>query len=140
MKLLLAIDGSDYSKRMLAYISAHDSLFRTDHHYTLLHVQAPLPGRARSMLGHETVQDYYASESEKILSTAAAFLQDHGIEAQCNAQVGHAAHCIAQVAEQGKFDLLVMGSQGSGALMQLVLGSVATQVLAQCKVPVLLVR
>jgi nucleotide-binding universal stress UspA family protein len=33
-----------------------------------------------------------------------------------------------------------MGSHGAGALKNLVLGSVATKVLAQCTVPVLLVR
>jgi nucleotide-binding universal stress UspA family protein len=44
------------------------------------------------------------------------------------------------VAEDGKFDLVVMGSHGHSALANLVMGSVATQVLAHCKVPVLLVR
>ena len=43
------------------------------------------------------------------------------------------------VQEQG-FDLLVMGTRGHGALAKLVMGSVATQVLAQCKLPVLLIR
>jgi nucleotide-binding universal stress UspA family protein len=33
-----------------------------------------------------------------------------------------------------------MGSHGNGSLVNLVMGSVATQVLALCKVPVLLVR
>jgi nucleotide-binding universal stress UspA family protein len=36
--------------------------------------------------------------------------------------------------------MLVMGSHGHGALATLVMGSVATQVVAECKVPVLLVR
>jgi len=37
-------------------------------------------------------------------------------------------------------DLVMMGSHGHSALGNLVMGSVATQVLAHCKVPVLLVR
>ncbi|HWS05017.1 MAG TPA: universal stress protein, partial [Burkholderiaceae bacterium] len=40
----------------------------------------------------------------------------------------------------GKFDLVIMGSHGHSALANLVMGSVATQVLAHCHVPVLLVR
>lgn len=44
------------------------------------------------------------------------------------------------MAESGKFDLLMMGSHGYSALGNLVMGSVATKVLAGCKVPVLLVR
>ena len=40
----------------------------------------------------------------------------------------------------GKFDLLVMGSRGHGALATLVMGSVTTQVLSHGGVPVLIVR
>ena len=51
-----------------------------------------------------------------------------------------AGTAIAKLAESGKFDLVVLGSHGHGALGNLVMGSVATQVLANCKVPALLVR
>jgi nucleotide-binding universal stress UspA family protein len=44
------------------------------------------------------------------------------------------------VADTGKFDMLVMGSHGHGVFGNLVMGSVATQVLSQSKVPVLMVR
>jgi nucleotide-binding universal stress UspA family protein len=54
--------------------------------------------------------------------------------------VGHPSDEIASYAEAGNFDLVVMGSHGVGALKNLVLGSVATKVLARCTVPVLLVR
>ena len=37
-------------------------------------------------------------------------------------------------------DLIVMGSHGHGSLTNLVMGSVATKVMAHCKTPVLLVR
>jgi nucleotide-binding universal stress UspA family protein len=140
MKILLAIDGSDYSKKMLAYLSAHESLFGKEHDYTLLNVQAALPGRARTLLGKESVEKYYEEESQKVLSSATKFLARHDVNTKNVAKVGHAAQTIAKVAEQGKFDLLIMGSHGNGALMKLVMGSVATEVLAHCKVPVLLVR
>jgi len=35
---------------------------------------------------------------------------------------------------------VIMGSHGYGTVVNLVMGSVATQVLARCKVPVLLMR
>ena len=44
------------------------------------------------------------------------------------------------LAKKGKFDLVIMGSHGHGALGSLMLGSAASKVLAQCKVPVLIVR
>ena len=47
---------------------------------------------------------------------------------------------VATLAENGKFDLIVMGSRGHGTLGNLVMGSVATKVLAGCDTPVLIVR
>ena len=43
-------------------------------------------------------------------------------------------------ADTGGYDLLIMGTRGYTALAKLVMGSVATQVLAQSKTPVLLIR
>ena len=140
MKILLAVDGSKYSKKMLAYLAIHDALLSKDHHYTVFNVQAALPPRARAALGKETVDNYYAEEGEKVLGPVAKFLKRHGIDAQTSFKVGHAGELIAKTADQGDFDLLVMGSHGHGSLMTLVMGSVATQVLAHCTVPVLLVR
>ena len=102
--------------------------------------QPALPPRARAAVGKEVVQSYYAEESEKVLAPVAKFLARHGIEARSSWKAGHAGESIAKLAEDGKFDLLVMGSHGHSALANLVMGSVATQVLAHCKVPVLLVR
>jgi nucleotide-binding universal stress UspA family protein len=47
---------------------------------------------------------------------------------------------IAALANKGKFDLLMMGSHGHSTLGNLVMGSVATKVMAHCTAPVLLVR
>jgi len=47
---------------------------------------------------------------------------------------------LAKAAAAGRFDMVMMGSHGHSALGSLVMGSVATQVLAHCDVPVLLIR
>lgn len=140
MKILLAVDGSAYTKKMLAYLAAHDSLLSADNDYTVFTAQQPLPPRARAAVGKEIVENYYAEESEKVLAPIAKFLMRHNINAKTSWKVGSAGTTIAKLAEQGKFDLLIMGSHGHGALANLVMGSVATQVLAHCKTPVLLVR
>ncbi|MDE2417256.1 MAG: universal stress protein [Burkholderiales bacterium] len=140
MKILLAVDGSDYSKKMLAYLATHDTLFTKDHQYTVFTAQAALPARARATVGKDVVEKYYAEESEKVLAPISKFLLRHGIDAKSSWKVGHAGECISKLAEQGKFDLVVMGSHGHGSLVKLVMGSVATAVLAHCTVPVLLVR
>jgi len=54
--------------------------------------------------------------------------------------VGPPADVIAKQAGSGKLDPLVMGSHGHGSVANVVMGSVATKVLASCKLTVLLVR
>lgn len=47
MNILLAVDGSPYTKKMLAYLAAHDEMLGTSHSYTAITVQPQLP-RARA--------------------------------------------------------------------------------------------
>ncbi len=68
MNILLAVDGSPYTKKMLAYLAAHDEMLGTSHSYTAITVQAALPPRARAALGKATVDSYYAEEGEKVLA------------------------------------------------------------------------
>ena len=140
MKILLAVDGSAYTKKMLAYLAAHDELFGTQHQYTAITVQAPLPPRARAAVGAEIANSYYEDEAAKVTAPVVKFLQRHGIEPKVVHKVGAPGELIAKAASAGKFDLLIMGSHGHGALGNLVLGSVTTKVLAHAKVPLLIVR
>ncbi len=140
MKILLAVDGSAYSKKMLAYLATHDAMFSAANDYTVFTAQAALPARARAAVGKEVVDAYYADESEKVIAPVTKFLLRHGINAKSSWKVGQAGALIAKLAEDGQFDMVVMGSHGQSALANLVMGSVTTQVLAQCKVPVLMVR
>lgn len=140
MKILLAVDGSSFTKKMLAYLTTHDELFGANNDYTVFTVQPALPPRARAAVGKEVVDSYYTDETEKVMAPVSKFLTRHGINAKSSWKVGPAGETIAKFADSGKFDLLIMGSHGHGSLGNLVMGSVATQVLAHSKVPVLLVR
>lgn len=140
MKILLAVDGSAYTKKMLAYLTTHEEVFSPDNDFTLFTVQSPLPPRARAAVGKDIADGYYADEAQKITAPVVKFLQRHGMAPKVIHKVGPAGEMIAKAAEAGKFDLVMMGSHGHSALGNLVMGSVATQVLAHCKVPVLLVR
>ena len=139
MKILLAVDGSPFTKKMLAYLTTHE-LFSQGHDYTVLTVQPKLGLRVKLALGKEAVDAYYAEEVEKVLAPVSRFLLRHGINAKSNWKTGPVGDTIAKFADAGKFDLLIMGSHGHGTVATLVMGSVATKVLAQCKVPVLLMR
>jgi nucleotide-binding universal stress UspA family protein len=140
MKILLAVDGSKYTKKMLAYLATHEELFSTQNSYSLLTVSPQLPSRARAAAGKDMVETYHREVTKKVLRPVTKFLLRHGIDAKTVAKVGHAGETISNAADSGKFDMVVMGSHGHGLWANLIMGSVATQVLANCKVPVLLVR
>jgi nucleotide-binding universal stress UspA family protein len=140
MKILVAVDGSPFTKRMLAYLTAHDEFPGRSHEYTVLHTVAPVPPRAAAVLDKPTLDAYYQDESDKVFKPIRTFLSKQGVDARFAFKIGHAAETIATFAEKGKYDLLVMGSHGHGSLTNLVMGSVATKVLARCTTPVLLVR
>jgi nucleotide-binding universal stress UspA family protein len=140
MKILLAVDGSKYTKKMLAYLATHNELFSTAHEYRLLHVQAALPTHVQNVIGKQNIKNYHAEEAEKVLAPVRKFLLRHGIQASSSWKVGHAGEQITKACADDHFDLLVMGSHGQGVLANMVMGSVATQVLSLSRVPVLLVR
>ena len=140
MKILIAVDGSPFTKRMLAYLAAHDGWLSETNSYTVIHVVPAVPPRAAAVLDKEVLKGYYADEGEKVLKTLRTFFARKKVQVEYVNKVGPAADVIASTADKGDFDLLVLGSHGHGALGNLVMGSVATKVMANCRVPTLLVR
>ena len=141
MKILLAIDGSPYSKKMLAYLCAHDELINAGRNtFTALTVLPAIPPRARAVLSKEMVDEDYHEEGAKVLDPVRKYLEQSCIFPKERLEVGHPGDIIASIAEDEKYDLIIMGTHGHGALGRLVMGSVSTQVLANCSVPVMLIR
>jgi nucleotide-binding universal stress UspA family protein len=140
MKILLAVDGSAFTKRMLAYLAAHDEWLGDRHQYTVINTVTPVPARAAAVIDRDTLKGYYTDTSEAVFKPIRAFFKKQGIAAEFVGKVGHAPEVIAKSADAGNYDLLVMGSHGHGTLGNLVMGSVATKVLSACKTPVLLIR
>jgi nucleotide-binding universal stress UspA family protein len=140
MKILLAVDGSHTTKRMLSFIAAHDDMLGADNSFCVLTVVPPLSRFAGTALSREVLDAHYAEEAEVVLRPIRSFVQQQGWKALFTHALGAAAEAIAAMAEREKFDIVVMGTHGNSALGNVVMGSVATGVLARCKVPVLLIR
>jgi nucleotide-binding universal stress UspA family protein len=141
MKILVAADGSSFTKRMLAYLAAHDEWLGGAHQYTVLHSVPSVPPRAAAVIDKATLRAYYDDEAEKVLKPIRAYFgKKRDLQVDYVVKAGAAADNIVSVADKGRFDLVVMGSHGHSTLGNLVMGSVATKVLARSKVPVLLVR
>jgi nucleotide-binding universal stress UspA family protein len=140
MKILLPVDGSDYTKRMLAYIAAHDELLGPGHEYTVFTAIPPIPAHAARFLDRSILDGYYRDQAEEVLGPVRKFAQQQGWKISAVHAAGHAAESIAALAENLEPDLIVMGTHGHSALGNVILGSVTTGVLARCKAPVLLIR
>jgi nucleotide-binding universal stress UspA family protein len=140
MKVLLAVDGSAVTKRMLSYIAAHDELLGPGHEYVVVNVIVPVPGYAASFLERKTLESYYLEQSEQVFHPIRSFAEQQNWQVRWLHASGHAAEVIAAMAESEHAGLVVMGTHGHSSLGNVVLGSVATGVLARCKTPVLLIR
>lgn len=120
MKILLTVDGSAFGWKAIDYLKRHKNALGADCELTVLHVDE---GRAA-----------------KVLAKAKARMRGARMAYKEAVVKGNAGREIAKFARRGKFDLVIMGSHGYSVFEQLMLGSVASKVIALCKVPVLLVR
>jgi nucleotide-binding universal stress UspA family protein len=117
MKILVAVDGSPFTKRMLGYLAAHDEWLGGAHEYTVLHSVPAVPARAAAVIDKATLKAYYEDEGEKVLKPIRTFFgKKKDLKVSYVVKSGHAAEIIVSAAEKGAFDLIVMGSHGHGTL------------------------
>jgi len=140
MKVLLAVDGSEDTKKMLAYLTTHENLLGTAPEFVVVNVQPAIPPRAAKTVGRELVDGYHQAEAERVLAPVGKFMDRHNLSYSASYRVGHAADEILKAASKAKADLIVMGSRGRGSIGSLLLGSVAQSVLSASEVPVMVVR
>lgn len=140
MKILLAADGSKYTKKALAFLTTHESLCGPGDELVVLHVQAPLPPRVKTLAGAAMVRDWHRDEAARVLEPITRFLQRHPIAFRASWIVGPPAEEILAAAEREKASMIVMGTHGRGLVGRALMGSVAQRALTGSKVPVLLVK
>jgi nucleotide-binding universal stress UspA family protein len=141
MKILLAVDGSEYSQRAATFLAKNVSALAQKPEIHCLHVHAPIPypGAAKAV-GKGTIEKYQREESEAAIAGAKKELEAAKLAPRCSWIVGDVLEDIASYVKKNKIDLIVLGSHGRGSLAALTLGSVAMKVLASIKTPALIVR
>lgn len=141
MKFLLAVDGSNCSIRAAEYLAGHLDLFKAQPELFLVNVHPPVASaRVRSYVGKEALEKYYAEESEDALKPARAVMDAKALKYQTIKLVGEVAEEINRKAVELGCSMIVMGTHGHGNLGNLVMGSIATRVLAESRIPVLLIK
>lgn len=139
-KILLATDGSPHAAEALKY--ARDLALRDGASVVVVHSIPPLSSAI--YLGEpwsEEVIRQTRLSGERVGAAAAEALSAAGVE-QVEVEVldGPPADAILRAAETNACDLIVMGSRGYGRIASLLLGSVSHRVLANARVPVMVVR
>lgn len=138
--MLLAADGSKYTKKALAFLATHDRLAGADDELVVLNVQPPVPPRVKTMLGAGIVNDYHRDEAQGVLEPIERFLKRHAIPFRTTWVVGSPAQEVLRAAQKEKAHMIVMGTHGKGLLSRVLMGSVAQRVVADADIPVLLVK
>ena len=140
MRIVLAADGSKYTKKALAFLVANESLCGPEDELIVVNVQPTIPPRVRSMVGSDAVTGYHTEEAEKVLGPVRTFLDRKKLTYRCEWKSGEPAAQILAVAKKTGAQMIVMGTHGYGVLGRAVMGSVATRVLHDATIPVLLVK
>ena len=141
-KILFPTDGSAHALRALQQWVAQQAAqpAAPDLEIHLLSVQLPVDGNVRTFVSADELNAYHRAEGEAALQTARDWLHEGGLAHQHHILVGHPADLICRFAQERGMDEIVMGSHGRTGLLELLMGSVATEVQARATVPVTVVR
>lgn len=139
--VLLPFDGSDSARRALQYVidAASD---QKNIEVQLLNVQQE-PIMFGEYVTVEMIDQMTRSFIEKgtgILNEAKDRLAAAGLKASAHVVLGNVAEQVRDNVARLGCDTVVMGTRGLGSFKGLLLGSVATQVIHEVPVPVLLVK
>ncbi len=141
LNILVPVDGSDNANRAVLYARqlAQGAPAARIH---LLNVQTPTQGRAgvSRLITQDMIDEFYAREGQEATDEARQLLDTTGTDYTSHIEFGHAATEIASYARDQGCARIVMGTRGHGNLVNILIGSVANQVLQLSDVPVTLVK
>ena len=141
MKMLVCTDGSENSQKTLeraAMIAGgcQVSDVAVIHVYDNMQDISTLP---KDFTSSEQIERFrkmmesHKKERYKILEDAVKYLESKGIKARPIFKEGHPSHTIVQTCAEGNFDMIVIGSRGTGGLKKVFLGSVSNAVTQEAK-------
>jgi len=151
--ILVPFDGSEHSKRALN--CALELAEKFDGKITLIHVYSSvvpmtpamdtlstpptIPPHASPAIAAKLTEEA-KRKGEQILDEAERTVKDRGIFVEKVLREGDAVREIVAAAQEGKFDLIVIGHRGLSKLRELFLGSVSEGVSHKAPCPVLIVK
>jgi len=151
-KILVAVDGSEHSRKALNY--ALELAEKFDGKITLIHVYSrvvpmvpsadTIPGPILTPSASTAIATKITEEAKKmgvqILDEAEQIVKERGISVEKVLREGDAVREIVATAQEGKFDIIVFGHRGLSKLKELLLGAISEGVSHKAPCPVLIVK
>ncbi len=135
VKVLVAYDGSEQAGRALDW-AAH--MARDGSTVAVIGVAPTLAASPRIADAVDPRSDVVAHRRQ--LDEAVAILAASGVTAETLLKIGNPAEEIITAAQDGGFDVILVGIRGMGAVERFLIGSVADRLVRYATVPVLVVR
>jgi len=137
-RILVPVDGSECSDQAVKMLIKKSAFYAEPLEIHLLNVQHPFPGTIQGV--HLQAQQHHHDEGLKAIASARRLLDQNDVKYIFHVGVGEVAQVIAHYVKDKLIDQVVMSTHGQGAMLGLLMGSVATKVLHLVDVPVLLVK
>ncbi len=133
MKILCPTDFSEHSKIALEYaVDLTNKLNGELHIVSAYHV----PRKTGSFVSmRDVVRQDAEDDMEKLIAGLGSLLKDNTPTVYIGED--NASHLIHKYAEKKDIDLIVMGTQGSGSISNVLFGSVTRKISANSEIPVL---
>ena len=143
-KVLAAVDGSENSLRALSFALDLQKM-GTGFQVTALYVGPSIYGMfpdsgLSSWIRQKDLDQEIEEKAQKISEKIDELAGRYGLSVEKAIARGDAGSAICKFAEEGGYDLVVIGTRGYGEVKSIVIGSVSHKVLHLCSCPVVVVK
>ena len=118
---------------MKTFLGAGDEL-------VVLHEQDAISAQIERKLGSAEVTAYRTKRADAVLNPIKKFTDKRAVSSRCLWVAGAAAGQVIEISKRDDAQMIVMDVHGHGLLSRMFMGSVAQKVLAESKIPTLLVK
>jgi len=139
-RILVAVDGSEAARRAVTMAAQIAERFGAQ--LELVHVMPPPPvfSEPAVIVNVADLERAQYEAARTLLSRAEAEAARPGVTVTTKLMAGPAAEVIAERAEEGQFDLVVVGSRGRNMIASALLGGTSHRIIHLSKKPVLVVH
>lgn len=139
LRVLVPVDGSEPARRATLHV-LHLAARGLEVEVHLLNVRLGVRGVAASFVSTSDLENYHREEGMQALAESMRLIEAAGLKPHAHVCVGESGEMILAFAKRLNCEQIVMGTRGLGPVTELLLGSVARQVVGDAPVPVTLVR